>query len=255
MINPVAKARWVAETHGISGIPAMSLETIAKSEKIKCLFLDLPDDKWLAGMLLTKGEKRKIIVNTCLNNIGRNNFTLAHELGHYFLGHPPSYSKDGQSGFKCTSDDIKQTEKPREIEANQFAVELLMPEDTFRIDMAGAPIDFVLIDGLSKKYMVSKRACSNRILNLTQSPCVVIYTDGINITNITTSRAARGFINLKTLPQNTKAYSAVIESRWDRDFTPCDKSRWLCRTIPSEVVFECTHIHRESNTAMTIITW
>jgi Zn-dependent peptidase ImmA (M78 family) len=256
MSNPTSKAKWILETHGISGIPAMFLETIAKNENIKCVFMDFPDDEWLAGMLLYREEKRKIIVNTLIDNIGRTNFTLAHELGHYFLGHPPSYSQDGQFGFRCTSEDIENDLKPREVEANRFAVELLMPEDSFRLDMAGAPIDFELINSLSKNYMVSKHVCSNRIAFLTQAPCVIIRTSGINITSIAVSRSAKGFLRtMKTLPSDTIAYIAVTENLWRNDFAVIEAEKWLCRRIPSEYVYECTHMHRDSGTAMTIIKW
>ena len=256
MNNPASKAMSVLRKHGISDIPALSLESIAKAENIKCVFESFPDDKWLAGMLLYKGEKRKIIVNTYIDNPGRKNFTFAHELGHHFHEHPPSYFKDGQSGFRCTSDDIEKEQKPREIEANLFAVELLMPEDDFRLDMVGAPIDFALIGNLANRYMVSKHACSNRIVGLTQAPCAVIRTSGVNIISMAVSRSAKGFLrNLKTLPSETAACSAIIESRWDEGFTQVKANKWLCRSIQSQEVLECTHIHRESNTAMTIIKW
>ena len=49
-------------------------------------------------------------------------------------------------------------------------------------------------NSLSKGYMVSKHACSNRIASLTQSPCVIIRTSGINITSIAASRSAKGLL-------------------------------------------------------------
>ena len=55
-------------------------------------------------------------------------------------------------------------------EANVFAVELLMPEKSFRPSMAGAPFDFTLINSLAREYQVSKQTCGYRILELTQSP-------------------------------------------------------------------------------------
>jgi len=256
MSNPASKARSVLETHRVSDIPALTLKAIANAEKIKCILKSYPDDKLLAGMLIYKGEKRKIIVNTYIDNSGRKNFTFAHELGHYFLEHPQSFTKDDQSGFRCTSDDIEKEQKPREVEANRFAVELLMPEDDFQLNMAGAPIDFALIGSLANRYMVSKHACSNRIAALTQAPCSIIRTSGVNVISIATSRSARGFMrHLSAIPNDTAAYSAITENRWDEGFTQTKANKWLCRAIQSEDVLECTHIHKESNTAMTIIKW
>ena len=254
--NPIAKAKWVLETRGVSGIPALALGDIAEQENIKYRYGDFPDDPWLDGMLLYKGRKRAIIVNTHIGNPGKHHFTFAHELGHYFLEHPPNYHNDGQSGFSCTREDIEKALKPREIEANRFAVELLMPEDRFRLDMSGAPIDFELIESLSKQYMVSKHACSNRILNLTQAPCIIIRTKGQNITGYVESRAAKGFLKrMNTAPRDTAAYNIIIEQRWQNEFAACKAEKWLARIVFVNEIFECTHIHRESGTAMTILKW
>jgi Zn-dependent peptidase ImmA (M78 family) len=256
MNEPITKAKWVLETKGVIDIPALSLGTIADSENIKYQYGDFSDDPWLDGLLLYKGEKRIILVNTHRGNLGKHHFTFAHELGHYFMNHPPSFSQNGQSGFRCTSDDIQKEQKPREIEANRFAAELLMPESRFRLDMAGAPIDFGLIDSLSKQYMVSKHACSNRILGLTQAPCIIIRTSGLEVISFAASRAARGFLrHLSIIPENTAAQTAIIQKRWHDDFTSCPVEKWLARTIPGKDIYECTHIHSESGMAMTILKW
>ena len=234
----------------------MALELIAKNEGIMYRFIDFPDDAWLAGMLLYRDQKRKIIINTHINNTGRINFTFAHELGHHFLTHPPSLYTDGQSGFRCTHDDIKEGCKLPEIEANQFAVELLLPEDRFRLDMAGSPIDFELIRNLANTYMVSKHACSNRLLSLIQAPCIIIRSKGIQIVGFATSQAARGYLRkLNTIPTDTTAYKTISEYRWHENFKACDSSTWLSRAIPGETVYEHTRIHRESDSSMTIIKW
>ncbi len=59
-----------------------------------------------------------------------------------------------------------------------------MPEERFRLDMAGALIDFGLIIGLSNRYLVSKHACSSRIAALTSTSCIIIWTMGQNIFGI-----------------------------------------------------------------------
>lgn len=256
MNNPIIKAKWVLETKSIIGIPAESLHDIADSENIRYLYRTLPNDPKLGGQLLYKGERKGIIVNTLIDHKGRQNFTFAHELGHYFLEHPPNYALDGQLGFWCTTDDIGDGKKPREVEANRFAVELLMPEDRFRLDMAGAPLDFGLINGLANRYMVSKHACSNRILGLTHSPCIVIRTKGNQITGSAASLAARSFVRkLDTIPENTAAYLAIANKYGGDDFVKCAADKWLIRAIPGDKVYECTHVHRDSDTAMTILKW
>lgn len=255
MCDPEGKARWVLEAKGIASVPAESLGTMADSEGIGYLCRDYPDDVW-DGMLLFKGEKRVILVNTHLGNSGRNNFTFAHELGHYFLGHPPSFIQGGQSGFRCTSEELERTQKPRETEANRFAAELLMPRERFRFDIAGSPLDFALIGSLANRYMVSKRACSNRVVQLTQWPCIVIYTKGVQITAWTASNASKGLLrSIGIIPENSAAYRAILSQRGQDDFCECPPEVWLIRPISGYKVYECTHVHAESGTAMTILKW
>ncbi len=69
-----------------------------------------------------------IMVNDNITNDGRRNFTIAHELGHYFLGHE---LKNGQ----CFDADILEdgtAVDAIEREANYFASCLLMPESKLK---------------------------------------------------------------------------------------------------------------------------
>jgi Zn-dependent peptidase ImmA (M78 family) len=255
MNDPEAKAKWVLETKGISGIPAESLITIADSEGIRHKYNDYPEDLW-DGMLLYKGEKKAILINTHIGNAGKHHFTFAHELGHYFLKHPPNYAKNEQSGFRCTSEDMEKEQRPREAEANRFAAELLMPREQFQLDMVGAPLDFGLINGLSNRYMVSKHVCSNRILQLTCFPCIVVRTKSNQITGWSSSRAAKGFLRkLDILPEGTAAQKVIVNKWGQEDFVGCDAGKWLVRAVPGSKIYECTHIHVKSGTAMTILKW
>lgn len=65
-----------------------------------------------------------IMINSEITNEGRKNFTIAHELGHFFLGHE---LKNGQCfDTEILEDDSAVNEIERE--ANYFASCLLMPE-------------------------------------------------------------------------------------------------------------------------------
>lgn len=76
-----------------------------------------------SGMLMCNDEdnKRSIIVNA-KHPPQRRLFTIAHELGHYYL------HRDCKIQFMCN--DLFQSDYPTlEKEANDFAAELLMPEE------------------------------------------------------------------------------------------------------------------------------
>jgi Zn-dependent peptidase ImmA (M78 family) len=238
--SPVAKARWVLETKGITGVPAESLTAIADSENIRYRFCELPEAPDLSGELLFRRDKKGIIINTLIKNRGRQNFTFAHELGHYFLGHKPSYELNDNTGFWCSVNDLKENLRPQEVEANRFAVELLMPEDLFRLDMAGAPIDFDLINSLSKKYQVSKHASSNRILDFVQTAYIIITTEGVSVKTMKCTPAAKPYVrNLTQIPAETIAHRVITRNTDRSQFEESNPVQWLNRDLVAGQLYEC----------------
>lgn len=89
--------------------------------------------------------------------VTRNRFTIAHELGHYVLGHNNVYRDTSLSWIDYTG-------REEEISANNFAAELLMPEEQIRFYM-----DQVVITDLNKLariFMVSLEALLIRLKRL-----------------------------------------------------------------------------------------
>ena len=77
------------------------------------------------GALTFGNNKPYIMINQGIGNNGRRNFTIAHELGHYFLNH-----KLHSSSFFCQEDNIVEDSDISiriEQEANYFASCFLMP--------------------------------------------------------------------------------------------------------------------------------
>lgn len=83
-------------------------------------------------------------------------FTVAHELGHFLLGHTRSGHDHYLDVFDEGSGD------PKEIEANQFAAELLIPSILLKADIENGIQD---VPTLSKKYWVSELAMWKKVLD------------------------------------------------------------------------------------------
>lgn len=158
---------------------------IMLEEKIK--FREIPSISNDFVGVLTKGNNNQvyIMINKTIDNLGRKNFTIAHELGHYFLSHQLHQNL----GF-CSVNDITEEghqQNPIEREANYFASSLLMPEE--KIKPAFLSIlenrsrkkikDFLLVkndytfgvwllirDELTKRYGVSEAALRFRLQQL-----------------------------------------------------------------------------------------
>lgn len=114
-----------------------------------------------SGQILREPSGRVVIKYNLSEVAVRQRFTIAHEVGHYCLGHLSGATKlfrdDSQTYMSNTKD-------PREREANHFAASLLMP---------ARAIEFVLERGLAKTvedmaglFQVSQSAMGYRLCNL-----------------------------------------------------------------------------------------
>jgi len=85
----------------------------------------------------------------------RKRFTVAHELGHFALGHEDAPRDAGN--FYASAD-------PRERQANRFAAELLMPASLVRHYYTSGIA--TTVEELARTFGVSKDAMGYRLINL-----------------------------------------------------------------------------------------
>jgi Zn-dependent peptidase ImmA (M78 family) len=100
----------------------------------------------------------------------RKRFTIAHELGHMFLHKGTAVNYDEASMMLRPSTHVGAGLDLREIEANSFAAELLMPEENIRADVEKHERfdleDENAVAQLAKKYKVSVPAMTIRLNSL-----------------------------------------------------------------------------------------
>lgn len=154
--------------------PPVPVERIAKALGIKVQRVALDDD--LSGLIYIDGQRPIIGVNS-RHHPNRRRFTLAHELGHFVLH---SDALAGQvhvdRGFRVLMRDQKSASGTdgREIEANQFAAELLMPKAFILAEISRRKIAFLdenaPLGAIAKKFQVSEQALQFRMLNLDLVP-------------------------------------------------------------------------------------
>ena len=118
-------------------------------------------DFWQTGVddsdsTLVRSEGDFDIVLSTNTSQERDNFTIAHELGHYFLHYliPQRESPDNRE-FRANRYGSDRTE----WEANWFAAALLMPEEQFRSDISTANGNIATV---AKNYGVSLIAAKIR---------------------------------------------------------------------------------------------
>lgn len=143
---------------GIASCP-VEVERIATQHRITIKRGTNPN---FSGILIRKDGHALMGINNSEAH-SRQRFTIAHELGHYFL-------HETKSAFVDYRDNKGATLTPREREANAFAAAILMPKNLLEKHVAtrtrGGLLTQQDVEWLAKEYDVSEEAMGIRIMNL-----------------------------------------------------------------------------------------
>ena len=135
-------------------------------------------DTEFEGGLFDNSGTPTIIYNENIKEERRINFTVAHELGHYFL-HRLANSVQQCSSAALNTFDVNQAHKKNvEREANCFAASLLMPVGDFRKNIKGHTPSVSLIITLAERYQTSLTATAYRMVELANQPLALVIVKG-----------------------------------------------------------------------------
>lgn len=142
----------------------VSIAAVAEAFNARVVYEDLDDD--VSGFLLREQGSNTIAINR-QHPPNRQRFTFAHEIGHLILHADQGdrlwldkayYFRDGSSS---------KGDQTAEVQANQFAAGLLMPEGLVRAEAGDvAQISEVDVVRLAMKFEVSERAMTFRLISL-----------------------------------------------------------------------------------------
>lgn len=173
-LRAIRFAERVLAEEGIADTP-VPVEEIARKH---ATVVEEPLGDDISGMLvplrMPDAPMRWAIVVNSRHHRTRQRFTIAHELGHLLLhGYTEPHAdrgyvvrfRDGRSAEGSVAE---------EIEANQFAAELLMPRRSLLQRAAALRLEYVTSDGaddpavdeIAKEFEVSKQALLIRLSNL-----------------------------------------------------------------------------------------
>lgn len=142
----------------------VDVEAVARHLGAELVFDELEDD--VSGLLLREHGTSTIAVNK-LHHPNRQRFTLAHECGHLLL-HADKGDRlwlDRALFFRDSSSSAG--DQLSEIEANQFAAGLLMPEElVLKAIGRGQAISEFDVVRLAMRFEVSERAMTFRLVSL-----------------------------------------------------------------------------------------
>jgi hypothetical protein len=182
--KPRLARRTMAETTAASVLRAGQIEglwvdpiAIAASKDIEVQAK--PENvEGVSGMLVKAGDVFGIIYATNIPSRGFQRFSVAHELGHYFIsGHPEALLSGGvhvsRAGFVVTD--------PYEQEADYFAAALLMPKAAFRRAIDDHEPGLACIQALREACETSLTATAIRYSALTGDGVAVIVSTGSTV--------------------------------------------------------------------------
>jgi Zn-dependent peptidase ImmA (M78 family) len=159
------QAETLAERSG-GAEPPIDVVSIAATLGLHVTAEDLGPD--VSGLLVNNGTQAYICVQKA-DAETRRRFTVAHEIGHYVLGHQ---FRGGEHVHVDKGNFISQRGPrssagidPMEIEANQFAASLLMPSRIVRKHAAvrGTTLLDSDVTALAKRFKVSDQAMTIRL--------------------------------------------------------------------------------------------
>lgn len=161
------KTQEILRSFKISETP-IPIERIVTALNIKVAYA--ADEKY-SGLLLRSAGNTTVMGLNNSESFRRQRFTMAHELGHYYLDPKKKAFVDQKVVVDHRNNKAGKSENKKEMYANAFAAALLMPEhllsNDFRriVEEKKVFIDDHLI-ALANKYEVSREAMKFRLINL-----------------------------------------------------------------------------------------
>ncbi len=114
----------------------------------------------------------RVVINSDIREEGRRLFTLAHEIGHYVL---PAHSR---TGARCCTRDVQNWAPglpARELEANRFAAEILMPATLILNELRMEP-SLRVVRLIASRFHTSLTASACRLAELSPYRIAVVWS-------------------------------------------------------------------------------
>jgi len=147
----------------VSGLDAMYLEEV----------IDYCDGKIIFG-----NSKAIIKVNSQIQFNERKRFVAAHEIGHLIMHRNMQLPDDIFANFNIIAGMEKELKNGKqELEANEFASELLMPTKLFLKEARGKKFSPLLIKQLAERFKTSLTATVFKYLQCDLHPICVVLTE------------------------------------------------------------------------------
>ena len=186
-----------------------------------------------------EGPKGIIAVNQSIREPSRKRFTIAHEIGHYLI--PSHRTLENVCTSKMVESWKKGLSKP-ELEANEFAVELLLPGRHVREPLKLNDPSLRTISKVASQFETSLTATTLRFVELTDLPCVAVWSQDKRAQWYRRSDSFPLYFSKEILPcDGSFAYRLFEGSSAPDDFAEVPAEAWLDRRDADRVARVIEH--------------
>lgn len=145
----------------INEAPPLKIEALVQDLGIEVRHTDI-DDGASAHLTYDEVNDKFVITVNDSENTNRKNFSIAHELGHFFL-HRDEVKKQKRMDRGPIENASKPEERQREIEANKYASVLLVSNQALDKFLSSIGEQKISVDQLSEKFEVSTQVMRIRM--------------------------------------------------------------------------------------------
>ncbi len=209
------------------------------------------------AMLLVFNGRGIITINSHEPYVTRQRFSIAHELGHFEM------HKEQRNSFYCDKKDMIRWSTVSghhlEIEANEFAAELLMPDMLFRPEAIRRKPSMAEVENLASEFSVSLSAAARRYIDTTDEACALVFFSKNKTEYSLKSKAfseLNYWISSGTLDQFSEAYRSSHGQKTANYMTSVDANCWiedLPRYLQEETLLEEARYFPQIELGLTLL--
>lgn len=174
------------------------------------------------GYIIGTEEKAIITINENAP-VERQRFSLGHEIGHWVN------DRNKNLTYRCDENDMRQRSplkndfrQQKEVRANQFSAQLIMPQHIVTSYLNLMEVTFELVRVLANEFSVSLTSAAIRVVELSPVPCMLVCWSR--------QGQRRWFSRSPLVPDNLWPHKVIVKTQ--ECFQPCnaqevDADTWI----------------------------
>lgn len=239
------KAKELLEEIGFDDISNLSMDTLVSGLGATLILEPLKNSD---GKIIRGNFKTLIKVNSEIPYEEKMRFTIAHEIGHLLLHDKLDLEVHNDNDntlnwFKSTEQQAKKG--IQEWEANDFASELLMPEESIRKFVERKKFSPELIKQISIYFNTSLTSVAYRLLSLNIYPFFVVSIHNGKVSYW--SRSESFYAKVKDITRLQPPEDSVAQEYIDADYDFIYKESEKAQLITKSVWFELNNYEKDSD--------